>query len=48
METAALCRLGRRSLEVARLLQQHGFRTVNLAGGMLAWSNDADPSLPTY
>ncbi len=48
VETVVLCRSGRRSLEVARLLQQQGFRAVNLAGGILAWSKDVDPSLPTY
>lgn len=48
VETVVLCRSGRRSLEVARLLQQHGFNAVNLAGGILAWSRDVDPSLPTY
>lgn len=48
VETVVLCRSGRRSLEVARLLQQQGFQAVNLAGGILAWSKDVDPSLPTY
>lgn len=48
VETVVLCRSGRRSFEVARLLQQQGFRAVNLAGGILAWSRDVDPSLPTY
>lgn len=48
VETVVMCRSGRRSLEVARLLQQQGFRAVNLAGGILAWANDVDPSLPTY
>lgn len=48
IETVVLCRSGRRSLEVAKLLQQHGFNAVNLAGGILAWSRDVDPSLPTY
>lgn len=48
VETVVLCRSGRRSLEIARLLQQHGFQAVNLAGGILAWSRDVDPSLPTY
>ena len=48
VETVVLCRSGRRSLEVARLLQQQGFRAVNLAGGILAWSKDVDPRLPTY
>jgi len=48
VETVVLCRSGRRSLEVARLLQGHGFTVANLAGGILAWSRDVDPSLPTY
>ncbi|MEQ1581421.1 MAG: rhodanese-like domain-containing protein [Steroidobacteraceae bacterium] len=48
VETVVLCRSGRRSLEVARLLEQQGFRAVNLAGGILAWAKDVDPSLPTY
>jgi rhodanese-related sulfurtransferase len=43
-----LCRSGRRSLEVARYLQQNGFNTVNLAGGILAWSRDLDATIPTY
>lgn len=47
-ETVVLCRSGRRSLEVARLLEQKGYRAANLAGGILAWSRDIDPSLPTY
>jgi rhodanese-related sulfurtransferase len=48
VETVVLCRSGRRSMEIARLLQQQGFRAVNLAGGILAWAHDVDPSLPTY
>jgi len=48
VETVVLCRSGRRSLEVARLLQQQGFRAANLSGGILAWSRDVDPGLPTY
>jgi rhodanese-related sulfurtransferase len=47
-ETVVLCRSGRRSLEVARYLQQNGFRAVNLAGGILAWSRDVDATIPTY
>lgn len=47
-ETVVLCRSGRRSLEVAKYLQQNGFRAVNLAGGILAWSRDVDPTIPTY
>jgi adenylyltransferase/sulfurtransferase len=47
-EVIVLCRSGRRSLEVAKLLQVNGFRTSNLSGGILAWSRDVDPSIPTY
>jgi rhodanese-related sulfurtransferase len=47
-EIVVLCRSGRRSLDVAKFLQQHNFRTVNLAGGILAWSHDVDPGIPTY
>ena len=47
-EIVVLCRSGRRSLDVARFLQQKEFRTVNLAGGILAWSRDIDPSIPQY
>ncbi|HTE42006.1 MAG TPA: rhodanese-like domain-containing protein [Steroidobacteraceae bacterium] len=47
-EIVVLCRSGRRSFEVAKFLEQQDFRTVNLAGGILAWSKDIDPSIPTY
>jgi rhodanese-related sulfurtransferase len=47
-ETVVLCRSGRRSLEVAKFLQQNGFKAVNLAGGILAWSRDLDATMPTY
>jgi len=48
-ETVVLCRSGRRSLEVAKFLEQRGFRSVaNLSGGILAWSRDLDPSIPEY
>jgi len=47
-EVVVLCRSGRRSLEVAKFLQQGGFRTTNLAGGILAWSKDVDATIPAY
>lgn len=47
-EIVVLCRSGRRSLEVARFLQQHGYRSTNLSGGILEWGRDLDPSLPAY
>lgn len=47
-EVAVLCRSGRRSLEVAKYLQQNGFRALNVAGGILAWSRELDATIPTY
>lgn len=47
--TVVICRSGGRSLEVAHLLADQGFSTVfNLAGGILAWSRDVDPTIPRY
>lgn len=47
--TVVLCRSGGRSLQVARFLSAQGFGSVfNLAGGILAWSRDVDPSIPIY
>ena len=47
-EIVVLCRSGKRSLEVAKYLHGNGFRAVNLAGGILAWSRDVDATIPTY
>lgn len=47
-DIVVLCRSGRRSLEVAKLLQLSGFRALNLSGGLLAWSREIDPGIPTY
>ena len=48
-ETVVICRSGGRSTQVARFLDQRGFRSVaNLSGGILAWSSELDPSIPTY
>lgn len=41
------CRSGVRSLHALALLRQAGFRrAVNLRGGILAWADEVDPSLP--
>ncbi len=43
------CRSGVRSAEAIGILEGLGFRKLrNLQGGILAWSRDVDPSLPTY
>lgn len=48
-ETVVLCRSGGRSAVVARYLEQQGFHKVwNLAGGILAWAEQVDPSLARY
>ena len=43
------CHHGVRSLQVVAFLQRQGFDSVyNLAGGIDAWSQDVDPSVPRY
>lgn len=44
------CRSGARSANVINYLEQtHGYSNLyNLEGGILAWANEIDPSLPTY
>ncbi|NCX93191.1 MAG: molybdenum cofactor biosynthesis protein MoeB [Gammaproteobacteria bacterium] len=43
------CKGGTRSLKGAKILKNRGFNNVsNLEGGILAWSNQIDPSLKKY
>ena len=43
------CHLGGRSLRVAQWLRQNGFqRAQSMAGGISAWSDEIDPSIPKY
>jgi sulfur-carrier protein adenylyltransferase/sulfurtransferase len=43
------CRSGVRSQRAAELLKANGFQNVaNLAGGILAWSDEIDPSVQKY
>jgi sulfur-carrier protein adenylyltransferase/sulfurtransferase len=43
------CKSGQRSAKAARQLQTAGFKRVwNLAGGILRWSQDVDPTVPRY
>lgn len=45
----AYCKAGGRSLRAADLLRAHGFADVrDLEGGILAWSDQIDPSIPKY
>lgn len=44
-----MCHHGRRSAQVAYLLERSGFREViNLAGGIDAWSEQVDPGIARY
>lgn len=46
---AVLCHHGNRSMRVAMFLQAQGFEAVaNVAGGIDAWSQELDPSVPRY
>ena len=46
---ACLCHHGMRSLQVANYLAQSGFtEVVNLQGGIDAWSQQLDQSVPKY
>jgi hydroxyacylglutathione hydrolase len=40
------CRSGARSARACSLLQKHGYRVTNLAGGMLAWQAEAAKGAP--
>ena len=46
---ACLCHHGARSMRVAQFLAQQGFEQVaNIAGGIDAWTQERDPSVPRY
>jgi molybdopterin/thiamine biosynthesis adenylyltransferase/rhodanese-related sulfurtransferase len=48
-EIVAHCRSGVRSAKAANFLRQAGFKKVhNLTGGILAWADRIDPSMPKY
>jgi adenylyltransferase/sulfurtransferase len=48
-EIVAHCRSGKRSAEAAEFLRKAGFgKVLNLKGGILAWSDQVDPSVPKY
>lgn len=49
-QTVIHCKMGGRSARAIEALQHHGFagNLFNLAGGITAWSNDVDPSVPKY
>ena len=48
-EIIVQCRSGVRSQRIAEFLKQQGYpRVVNLAGGILAWSDEIDPKMQKY
>jgi len=48
-EMVVHCRSGKRSADAIRFLQTAGFKKLlNLKGGVLAWSDQVDPSMPKY
>ena len=49
-ETVVHCKGGVRSAKAIEALRGAGFagRLVNLKGGITAWSNEVDPSVPKY
>ncbi len=48
-EIVVHCKSGGRSQKAAEFLQQQGFKNVaNVAGGILAWAGEIDPSVPKY
>jgi adenylyltransferase/sulfurtransferase len=43
------CKMGGRSAKAVELLRQSGFKNVrNMTGGIIAWSDKVDPSVPKY
>ena len=48
-ETVVYCRSGARSAKAVEFLRNNGFRNAkNLVGGIEAWAERIDQSLPTY
>jgi adenylyltransferase/sulfurtransferase len=48
-EIVVQCRSGARSQRIAEFLKQSGYtQVVNLAGGILAWSDEIDPKVQKY
>ncbi len=42
------CKMGGRSARAVDFLRRQGYDATNVAGGIIAWSERIDPSLPTY
>jgi sulfur-carrier protein adenylyltransferase/sulfurtransferase len=49
-ETVVHCKMGGRSAKAIEALKRSGFsgNLINLKGGITAWSNEVDPTVPKY
>lgn len=49
-ETVVHCKMGGRSARAIEALKRSGFEgnLLNLKGGIIAWSNEVDPTVPKY
>ena len=48
-DTVVICHHGMRSLQVALFLERNGFsKLYNLQGGVNAWADQVEPSMPRY
>jgi adenylyltransferase/sulfurtransferase len=49
-ETVVHCKMGGRSARAIEALKRAGFNgnLTNLKGGITAWSNEVDPTVPKY
>jgi molybdopterin/thiamine biosynthesis adenylyltransferase/rhodanese-related sulfurtransferase len=48
-EMVVHCRSGKRSADAIQFLQKAGFKKLlNLKGGVLAWADEVDPTMPKY
>jgi molybdopterin/thiamine biosynthesis adenylyltransferase/rhodanese-related sulfurtransferase len=47
-EIVVYCRSGVRSADATKQLRAAGLRALNLAGGILRWSDEVDPTIPKY
>ena len=49
-DTVVHCKMGGRSARAIEALQRSGYtgKLANLTGGIIAWSNEVDPTVPKY
>jgi len=48
IEIVAHCKSGMRSARAVDILTKAGFHARNMKGGILAWSDRVDPTVPKY